>query len=166
MANQFQSSGEAINKAREGTEQLKERAVERVEEMRERALSGKEKLSSRVRRVGTAIHSAGDQIRGEDESWARYADQVSARFERAADYLRTTDPRQAMRDAERFARREPTIFFGGAFLLGLAVSRFFKSSQQSEGPRERESSDTWAPYDDVAPYEAVTPYEDVEGAVH
>jgi hypothetical protein len=166
MANVFQSPEDAAAKTREGAEQLKERAVERVGGMREKAISGKEKLSSRVRRVGTAIHSAGDQIRGEDESWARYADQVSERFERAADYLRATDPRQAVRDVERFARREPALFFGGAFLVGLAVSRFFKGSQQRQEPGERESSATWAPYDDVAPYDAVEPYEDVEGAVH
>ncbi len=166
MANQVQSPEDVATKAREGAEQLKERATGRVEEIRERAMSGKDKLSSRVRRVGSVIHSAGDQIRGEEEAWARYADQVGERVERVADYLRTTDPRQAMRDVERFARRDPAIFIGGAFLLGLAVSRFFKGSRMSEEVEATESSDTWAPYDDVAPYDAVEPYDDVEGAVH
>jgi ElaB/YqjD/DUF883 family membrane-anchored ribosome-binding protein len=139
MANYVQpgQQGGAPANARESAEQLRERAVERVETMKEKAASGKERLSERVRRVGSAIHSAGDQIRGEDETWARYVDRVSDRFERAAEYVRRTDPQQAMRDAERFARREPALFFGGAFVLGLAAGRLFKASGRYEQREEQ-----------------------------
>ena len=64
---------------------------------------------------------------------ARYAEKASDRIDRTAQYLSTTEPQQIMRDAEAFARREPAVFFGGAFLLGLAVGRFLKSSQEHEG---------------------------------
>lgn len=141
MAN-FVQPGEqstVATKARDGAEQLKEKAVERVETMKEKAASGKEKLSERVRRVGSAIHSAGDEIRGEDENWAGYVDRVSERFERAAEYLRNTEPKQAMRDAESFARREPALFFGGAFVLGLAAGRLLKASRREDAEQPGEA---------------------------
>jgi hypothetical protein len=144
----------AAVRAREGAEQLKERAVERVEAMKEGAATGKAKLSERMRRIGSAIQSAGDEMRGEDETWSRVADRLSERFERAANYVRRTEPKQAMRDVESFARREPALFFGGAFLLGLAAGRLLKGSDPGEEsasferePAERERAkptDTWA----------------------
>jgi hypothetical protein len=119
-------------KAKEGAEQLKTKALERVEEARDKALSSKEKMAARVRRVGSAVRSASDNLRQEDDMVARYAEKASDRIERAAQYLSTTEPRQIMRDAEGFGRREPAVFFGGAFLLGLVVGRFLKSSQEHE----------------------------------
>jgi hypothetical protein len=137
MANNIEagSGGGPAARAREGAEQIKDKALQRVEEAKERATSGKDKLSDRVRRVSSAIRLAGDDLRLEDDLVARYADRASERFERAADYLRTADPKQAVRDVEGFARREPGLFFGGAFLLGLAAARFLKSSQRSSWDR-------------------------------
>jgi hypothetical protein len=42
--------------------------------------------------------------------------------------MREKDPAEMVHDAERFARRNPTAFVGGAFVLGLALARFLKSS--------------------------------------
>jgi hypothetical protein len=39
-------------------------------------------------------------------------------------------PRTIARDVHRFAQEKPAWFFGGAFLLGLAVGRFVKSSSE------------------------------------
>jgi hypothetical protein len=146
MANQIQPGGDsgAASKVREGAEQAKEKTLQRTDELREAAISRKDKLGERVGRVGSAMRSAADEVRKEDELVAGYVDRASERFERAANYLKTADPKQAMRDAERFARREPALFFGGAFLLGLAAARFLKSSrheQESRGERD----DSWVP---------------------
>jgi hypothetical protein len=132
MASQFEpgNAGSPAVRAREGAEQVKEKALQRVEEVRDKANFGKEKLTERVRRVSSALRSAGDTLRDDDEIVARYAERASQRIERAADYLSSADPKQAVRDIEGFARREPAVFFGGAFLLGLAAARFLKSSQQ------------------------------------
>jgi hypothetical protein len=46
-----------------------------------------------------------------------------------SDYLRDKSLTDVVGDVERFARREPVIFVGGAFLIGLLGSRFLKSSQ-------------------------------------
>jgi hypothetical protein len=48
-----------------------------------------------------------------------------------------------VRDAERFARRNPAAFIGGAFVLGLALARFLKSSGEgSHGERSLVHHDT------------------------
>jgi hypothetical protein len=117
-------------KAVEGAEQLKEKALQRMDEAREKASSGKDRLSDRIWRVSSAIRSAGQNLGQEDESVARLADRASERFERAAEYVRLANPKQVMRDVAGFARREPAMFYGGAFLLGLAAARFLKSSQR------------------------------------
>ncbi len=39
-----------------------------------------------------------------------------------------------MDDVAAFARRRPALFIGGAFLIGLGVARFLKSSSESVAP--------------------------------
>jgi hypothetical protein len=49
-----------------------------------------------------------------------------------SDQLRQKDVRELMSDVERFAQRQPTLFLGGAFALGLLGARFLKSSAPTE----------------------------------
>jgi hypothetical protein len=53
--------------------------------------------------------------------------------ERIAQYLRETDARQLIGNVEDVARRQPLIFLGGAFLLGMAASRFITAAGDSGG---------------------------------
>ncbi len=126
------SGGGTAAAAREGAEQLKHKAVERVEDVRDKAYASKARMAERVQRLGSALRSAGDNLKQQDDDVvARYAEKVSGRIERAAEYLRRSDPQQVLHDVEGFARREPAVFLGGAFLVGLAAARFLKSSRQS-----------------------------------
>ena len=86
-------------------------------------------MADRIRRVGSALRSASDKLREEDQMAARYADIASEGVERAARYVGSTDLSRAVRDLEGFARRQPALFFGGAFLVGLAAGRFLQSTQ-------------------------------------
>ena len=45
--------------------------------------------------------------------------------------------RNAVSSTERFARREPLFFLGGAFVVGLLAARFLKSSERAETESER-----------------------------
>ena len=53
-------------------------------------------------------------------------------MQRAADYLDRTDSREMMHHTEQFARRQPALFLGGAFGLGLIAARFLKSSRRND----------------------------------
>jgi predicted AlkP superfamily pyrophosphatase or phosphodiesterase len=63
--------------------------------------------------------------------FARYSNQVADRVERASTYLEEHDLDELMVEAEDFARRQPELFIGGAFTLGLLAARFLKSSASS-----------------------------------
>jgi hypothetical protein len=44
-----------------------------------------------------------------------------------ADTIRERDVRELVGDVQEFARQQPTLFFGGAVILGFAALRFLKS---------------------------------------
>ncbi len=69
---------------------------------------------------------------------AQYGDTVTNQVERIADYLDRADLQKLTRDVESFARRNPAIFVGSAFALGILASRFIKSSQRRPLPPNRQ----------------------------
>jgi hypothetical protein len=110
-------------------DQVKQQASTRVNEQKARAAEG---LGS----VASAIRQASEHLRGENQTLATYADRAVDQLQSFADRMRDKDPAEMMRDAERFARRNPTAFIGGAFVLGLALARFLKSSEEGFGVHE------------------------------
>lgn len=119
------------NKPQQAAEQLKNAAVEQAEKVRSQADSAKDHAVERIRRVGSALKSAGDELRQQDEFVADYAARAAAGIDRVAEYLTSVPPRELVHDAEQFARRKPALFFGGAFLVGLAAGRFLRASSSS-----------------------------------
>lgn len=59
---------------------------------------------------------------------ARYIRQASEQIQSVADVVRERDMRELVGEVESFARRQPTLFFGGTVILGFAALRFLKSS--------------------------------------
>jgi len=106
-------------------DQVKQQASTRVNEQKARAAEG---LGS----VASAIRQASENLRSENQTLATYADRAVDQIQLFADRMRDKDPAEMVRDAERFARRNPTAFIGGAFVLGLALARFLKSSGESD----------------------------------
>lgn len=41
------------------------------------------------------------------------------------------EPPELAADVEGFTRRQPALFMGGAFVLGLTTARFLKSSREA-----------------------------------
>lgn len=81
------------------------------------------------------------QTRGQlgDNVAAPYVDKAADQLERFSRFLRDANPAEVVRDVERFARREPLLFLGGAFALGLLGARFLKSSaHHQESPWSHE----------------------------
>ena len=71
-----------------------------------------------------------DKLRQYDQtsSYAPYADQAANQVQRLAKYLHTHEVNQIVDEAEDWARRDPMLALGGAFVLGLLAARFLKSS--------------------------------------
>jgi hypothetical protein len=105
-------------------DQVKRQASTRVNEQKERAAQG---LGS----VASAIRQASEHMRSENQMLATYADRAVDQIQLFADRMRDKEPEEMVRDLEQFGRRNPAAFVGGAFLLGLGLARFLKSSGTS-----------------------------------
>ncbi len=116
---------EAGQQATASVGHLAERAadvgIQKADRGREMAAEGIDKLAQSVRRLSTDMEADQPQIAGAAVTAADQAEKV-------AQYLRETDVRQIIGNVEETARRQPLIFLGGAFLLGMAVSRFVKAA--------------------------------------
>jgi hypothetical protein len=116
---------EAGQQATASAGHLAERAagvgIQQADRGRALAAEGIDKLAQTVRRLSTDMEADQPQIAGAALTAADQADKV-------AQYLRETDVRQIIGNVEETARRQPLIFLGGAFLLGMAVSRFVKAA--------------------------------------
>ena len=108
------------------TGQVKEKTASAVDQQRETTAASLASVADAVRRMGEGLR---DQQNGPVAAYAaQYGESLAGQVERLSNYLRERDARQLISDVESFARRRPAWFVGGAFLLGLAGTRFLKSS--------------------------------------
>jgi hypothetical protein len=75
------------------------------------------------------------------QAFVPLVDKAGRELERFSRFLRDADAEDMIRSAESFARREPLLFLGGAFTLGILTARFLKSSahhvQEGQGSERR-----------------------------
>jgi methyl-accepting chemotaxis protein len=82
-----------------------------------------------------ATGRAADQFENDIPQAAQFIRQASEQIQGLADTVRERDARELLSDVQDFARRQPTLFFGGAVVLGFAALRFLKSAPpKSNGP--------------------------------
>jgi len=118
MAQTKASAGQAIDRA-------KDQVKSQITSQKDRTVEG---LSGAVR----ALESTGQQFRNEDLALvANYADSLTGQVRRASDYLSERSVDDIARDVEGFARKNPSLFIGGAFVLGIALARFLRSSEMA-----------------------------------
>jgi hypothetical protein len=80
--------------------------------------------------VTQAVRSSTQRLRDEKhETIARYVDQAVDRIDTWTKQLKEKDVTELVTDVERLARRQPAVFIGSAFAVGLIAARFLKSSQ-------------------------------------
>ena len=123
----LESSGkiasDAMNKAREKTSSM-------LEEQKQNLASGLGTVAQEIRRVGDDLQTSGDnQI---TNLTGKYSGTIAGGIERVSDYLEHHDVQDFVNDVQDFARRHPGIFIGGAFLVGMAATRFLKSGSESQ----------------------------------
>jgi len=80
--------------------------------------------------IAQALRQTSDQLRQQDQQAPthQYVSTAADQVERFSNYLRQTDVSQMVSGIEQFARRQPALFLGSAFVLGLLGARFLKSS--------------------------------------
>ena len=115
----------------------KETTGEVVDQVQQQAGSrlnrGKDEAAKDLQKLAGAVRHLGDELGGEQQGpiaqyAAQYGRKAAEGIERFTNYVRTNDTKALVSEIENFGRRQPALLLGGAFLLGLAGARFFKSS--------------------------------------
>ena len=86
--------------------------------------------------LAQAAERAANQFDDELPQAAQYIRQASHTMSNVADNIRNREIRDLVGEVTDFARRQPTLVFGGAMLLGFAALRFLKSSAPASGSME------------------------------
>lgn len=102
-------------------------ATSKIEEHKGELSTGLRTLADTFRKTGSDLKNAEQKTPLTDVT-GRYSGLAADQIENVAGYFERKDLRAMMRDAEGFARRNPAIFLGAAFALGMAAARFLKSS--------------------------------------
>ena len=81
--------------------------------------------------LAQAAERAANEFDNDLPQAAQYIRQASQTMSGVADQIRDREVRDLIGEVTDFARRQPTLVFGGAMLLGFAALRFLKSSAPS-----------------------------------
>ena len=113
-----------------------EKATSKIDEQKTNLAQG---LSS----VADNIHQMGDSLRESEDPYgiakftAKYGDTLADQVGRISGYLEKKDLKGLARDVEDFAHKNPALFLGAAFGLGIAAARFFKSGNSNQALMRR-----------------------------
>jgi len=114
----------AKHKAGEFAGQAKDQVKSQLSDQKLRAADGLGNLTTALRQTGDVM-----QQNGLPAPVADYAQSFASQVDRFAGYLRDKDIDAVVRDVDDYARKNPMVVVGGAFLLGVALARFLKSSE-------------------------------------
>jgi hypothetical protein len=103
-------------------QKFRDQANARLSSQKDRALDGVGGVTQAIRETTQTLRDQRHDV------VARYVEQVAGQVDRMAQSLRQKDVGELLDDAQRLARRQPALFVGSAFALGLLGARFLKSS--------------------------------------
>jgi hypothetical protein len=121
--------------------QAKDKAVSLIGEQKAGLATGINSIADSIRQIGENLRNDGEH--NQIASLAgKYGDSLAAQVERFSQYVEESDLKEVAHDVEQFARRNPALFVGGAFALGVLAARFLKSSGsgQTHGKRSAQKN--------------------------
>ena len=90
--------------------------------------------------VAAALRQSSQPLRDKNQALlADYAGKAADQLEQFSTRFRERDLSELLDDAKRFARRQPALFVGAAFAVGVFTARFLKSAP--DGQRRFRSSE-------------------------
>jgi len=118
-----------------------------VERVRERAgaqlTTQKERATDGLGTIAQAFKRTTQELREQrHDTLAEYVERAADELERLSAGIRNRDIGAMFRDAQSMARRQPAIFVGSAFAIGLLGARFLKSS----APDRSHQQPSWQRY--------------------
>ena len=131
--------GKAKELAESSTDALKGHASDLVDAAKDVAGQATDKLKDAVndRKSARNVGSLADTMRRAAKEFdtdlpmaGSYMRKAAAQVENVSDSIKTGNLNDLVRNAQSFARRQPTAFLGIAVLAGFGVVRFLKSSAE------------------------------------
>jgi hypothetical protein len=118
-------SNELVKHAKETVSHVADQAVDLVESQ----ISQQQKKSvGELGNVAKALRGTREEL-GENFA-GPIVDQAAQQIERATKFLESASLGEIVDGVEDFARREPLLFIGGAFAVGMLGARFLKSTSR------------------------------------
>jgi hypothetical protein len=127
-------------------DELRQQAGETRDELRDAARQQAESLLDRQKsaaadqaeRVTTVLHKMADEFeRQEQPYFSGCVNELAKRSDAFSRTLRERDLEALMEQTRHYSRQHPALFMGGAIAAGFMLSRFMRSSGQSDAPRSR-----------------------------
>jgi hypothetical protein len=115
-----------------GKDDLSEFADAATQRARSFAEEGKETAAQQIGGIATAIRGAAREFERQMPQGAEFIRGAAAKLESGADRLRQRSVDEWLQSANKFAHHEPVALFGGALLVGFALSRFLNSSRPTK----------------------------------
>lgn len=136
---------DVLSQAKESTGQVAsqaygiaaKKATSAIDEQKTNLAQGLTSVADSIRQIGESSKKT-DQPNALTDMTAKYTDSIAGQVEQVSRYLDGKDLREMANDVERFARRNPVVFLGGAFALGLLAARFLKSGNPNTSLMRRE----------------------------
>ncbi len=114
-----------------------QKATEAIDEHKASLTQGLTSVADTIRQVGDNLKGAQEPT-GVANIAAQYTTTAAKKVEELSGYLDRRDFKGLVRDLENTAHRNPAIFLGGAFALGILAARFFKSGNPDNAVTRRE----------------------------
>jgi len=108
---------------------VRQRAAAQLSTQKERATDG-------LGTVAQAVRQSAQHLReNRQDAIAQYVEKAGDQIDRLSTQLRNRDVGELVNEVQRFARRQPALFVGSAFAIGVIGARFLKSSSNNNRRR-------------------------------
>jgi len=133
--------GSMMDEAKDKAQAIASQAQDKMTEQLDAGVrKGKNRAAGALGSVAQSLVFSSQQLREQDQhGMSRYAERAAQKVEQLAGYMQNTNVSEMTDRVESFARREPALFLGGAFALGLLGARFLKSSREAQMQRRADS---------------------------
>ena len=105
-------------------DRVRSTATAQLSTQKNRATDGLGSIAHAVRQTTQPLRE------NQQDTIAQYVDKAADGIERLAVQLRDKDVSELVADVERFAKRQPAVFIGTTFAIGLLAARFLKSTRE------------------------------------
>jgi hypothetical protein len=112
-------------------DKVREGATSQLSTQKDRATDG-------IGSIAQAVRQSTQHLRdNQHDTIAQYVEQAANQLEQFSTRLKQKDVSELLRDAQQLAKKQPAVFIGAAFAVGLLGARFLKSSRERQSGYRR-----------------------------